>query len=130
MKKKIEKKSTIKLSTSKNNVKKTSKKNKSSSIKKQYLKSDHMCNVTFRMPKEAAQGAKNVTVVGDFNNWNLTETKMKKLSNGDFTITLKLHCDREYRFRYLIDADQWENDWFADKYIPNPYGFDDSVIVV
>ncbi len=88
MKKKIEKKSTLKVSASKNNVNKTSKKNKNSCIKKQYLKSDYMCNVTFRLPKEVAQGAKNVTVVGDFNNWNLTETKMNKLSNGDFTITL------------------------------------------
>jgi 1,4-alpha-glucan branching enzyme len=71
-----------------------------------------------------------VTIVGDFNNWNLTENKMKKLKNGDFTLTMDLPCSREYRFRYLIDSNRWENDWFADKYLPNNFGADDSVVVV
>jgi hypothetical protein len=98
--------------------------------KKTYIKSGRSCKVTFRLPKAAAPEARMVTVVGDFNNWNVTETKMKKLKNGDFTTTLELPCNREYRFRYLIDANRWENDWFADKYIPNRYGSDDSVVVI
>lgn len=98
--------------------------------KKNYIKSGTSCKVTFRLPKAAAPEARIVTVVGDFNNWNVTETKMKKLKNGDFTTTLELPCNREYRFRYLIDANRWENDWFADKYIPNRYGSDDSVVVI
>jgi hypothetical protein len=98
--------------------------------KKQYIKAGKSCKVTFRLPKEAAPAARMVTVVGDFNNWNVTETKMKKLKSGDFTTTLELSSNREYRFRYLIDANRWENDWFADKYIPNRYGDDDSVIVI
>ncbi|MBI5099165.1 MAG: isoamylase early set domain-containing protein [Nitrospirae bacterium] len=100
------------------------------SLKKQYVKSNNICKVTFRLPKDAAQNAEMVTIVGDFNNWNLTENKMKQLKNGDFTLTLDLPCSREYRFRYLIDANRWENDWFADKYLPNDFGADDSVVVV
>jgi 1,4-alpha-glucan branching enzyme len=100
------------------------------SLKKQYVKSNNICKVTFRLPKDAAQNAQMVTIVGDFNNWNLTENKMKQLKNGDFTLTLDLPCSREYRFRYLIDANRWENDWFADKYLPNDFGADDSVVVV
>lgn len=100
------------------------------SLKKQYVKSGAVCKVTFRLPKEAASDAKTVTIVGDFNNWDITENKMKKLKNGDFTLTLDLPCNREYRFRYLIDTNRWENDWFADKYIPNDFGADDSVVVV
>lgn len=99
-------------------------------FKKQYLKSNPLCKVTFRLPKDAALDANMVSIVGDFNNWNLTETQMKKLKNGDFTVTLELPRDREYRFRYLVDSNRWENDWFADKYIPNDYGTDDSVVVV
>ncbi len=99
-------------------------------IEKQYLKSKPVCKVTFRLPKEAVPGAKTVSVVGDFNNWNVKQSRMKKLSNGDFTLTLPLPCSREYHFRYLIDTDKWENDWFADKYIPNEYGEDNSVVVV
>lgn len=98
--------------------------------KKQYIKSGKACKVTFRLPKAAAPDARIVTVVGDFNNWNVSETKMKKLKNGDFTTTLELHCNREYRFRYLIDSSRWENDWSADKYVRNRYGSDDSVVVI
>ncbi len=105
-------------------------KNNTRSLKKQYLKTAAKCKVTFRLPKEAALDANVVTIVGDFNGWNLSETKMKKLKSGDFTCTLELPCNREYRFRYLIDSNRWENDWFADKYIPNAFGSDDSVVVI
>ena len=100
------------------------------SLKKQYLKKNPSCKVTFRLPKEAAPDAQVVSIVGDFNNWSITENKMAKLKNGDFKLVLELPCDREYKFRYLIDTNRWENDWFADKYIPNGYGSDDSVLVI
>lgn len=102
----------------------------SKQIKKQYLNSVNTCKVTFRLPKEAASGAQSVTIVGDFNNWNITETPMKKLKNGDFKLTLELPCDREYSFRYLIDANRWEKDWFADKHIPGDSDIVDSIVVV
>lgn len=111
-------------------VEKRSNNNGNSGIKKQYLKSNGSCNVTFILQKEAAPDAQVVTIVGDFNNWNLTETQMKKLKNGNFKITLKLSRDREYRFRYFVDANRWENDWHADKYVPNPFGCDDSLVIV
>jgi hypothetical protein len=97
---------------------------------KKYLKAGHSCKVTFRLPKEAAPDAGVVTIVGDFNDWNKTETQMQKLKNGDFTKTIELACNREYRFRYLIDSQIWENDWSADKYVRNRYGSDDSVVVI
>jgi hypothetical protein len=97
---------------------------------KKPLTSKPACKVTFRLPKEAAPEAQGVTIVGEFNNWNTTETPLKRTENGDFTITLELPCNAEYRFRYLIDGTRWENDWCADKYIPNNFGYDDSVVVV
>ncbi|UCH80587.1 MAG: isoamylase early set domain-containing protein [Nitrospiraceae bacterium] len=131
-----QKQSTAKLSLKKGNGKKPAKsvipvkESVISGIKKQYLKSNGSCNVTFRLPREAAPDAQVVTIVGDFNNWNLTDNKMKKLKNGDFKVTLKLHRDREYRFKYFIDSSRWENDWCADKYIPNTFGSDDSLVIV
>ncbi len=119
---KKQKLNTVKLSPKKPIVKKPVKKDEISSIKKRYLNSNGSCNVTFRLPKEAAHGARVVTIVGDFNNWNLTESQMKKLKSGDFKATLKLHRDKEYRFRYFIDNTRWENDWCADKYVPNAFG--------
>jgi len=128
------KKKGIKVSESKENNKMLSKKqqsrSKSEGLKKRYLKTGGICEVTFRLPKVAAGDAKSVTIVGDFNKWNITETKMKKLKNGDFELTLELPCDREYSFRYLIDANRWEKDWFADKHIPGDSGVDESVVVV
>jgi 1,4-alpha-glucan branching enzyme len=100
------------------------------SLKKQYMKSNPVCKVTFRLPKDAAPGASTVSIVGEFNNWDMTEHQMKKMKNGDFTATVELPCNREFRFRYLIDSCRWENDWFADKYLPNEYGSDDSVVVI
>lgn len=100
------------------------------SLKKQYMKTNPVCKVTFRLPRAAAPDAGTVSLVGEFNNWNMSEHPMKKLKNGDFTATVELPCNREFRFRYLIDSCRWENDWFADKYLPNDHGSDDSVVVV
>jgi hypothetical protein len=97
-------------------------------IKKEYSQSRGLCKVTFRLPAAAAPTAKKVTVVGDFNGWNRETTSLKKQENGDFAVTLDLHAGREYRFRYLIDGQRWENDWHADKYVMSPYGGEDSVV--
>lgn len=102
----------------------------SKSLTKKYVKNSRSCKVTFRLPKEAAPNARMVTIVGDFNNWKITETKMTKLKSGDFKVTVEMPCNREYSFRYLVDSNNWENDWFADKYIPNQFGGEDSVVIV
>lgn len=96
---------------------------------KQYFKGGSGCKVTFRLPEEATVDARSVTIVGDFNNWDPAKTPMKRMKNGGFFATLDLESNREYKFKYLIDG-QWENDWFADKYIPNEFGSDDSVVIV
>jgi len=99
-------------------------------LKKEYLKTRKSCKVTFRLPSIAAEGAKHVYIVGDFNNWNMYDNPMRKLKNGDFTITLELEPEREYQFRYLIDELKWENDWNADKYEKSPYGDSDNSVVI
>ncbi|MEW6602530.1 MAG: hypothetical protein AB1499_16275 [Nitrospirota bacterium] len=65
--------------SNKRDVNKVSLKPKTESLKKQYHKTKNVCKVTFTLPKEAAADAKSVTIVGDFNKWNITENKMKKL---------------------------------------------------
>lgn len=101
------------------------------SLKKQYLKSTPACKVTFRLPPEAAKDASSVNIVGEFNDWDIYATPLKKLRDGTFTVTLKLEPNREYQFRYLIDENNWENDWDADKYVSSPYGnVENSVAVV
>jgi 1,4-alpha-glucan branching enzyme len=133
MKKATKKKATTKVSNTKAKAKTKPKSTQCSVIeglKKQYLKAKHLCKVTFRLPKDAAPEAETVTLVGDFNGWSMEETPMQKLKSGDFKLTLDLECAREYRFKYLIDSNRWENDWCADKYAPNEHGGDDSVVIV
>ena len=97
---------------------------------KQYFNGGSKCKVTFRLPMEAALNAKKVTIVGDFNDWNTSNTPMKQVTRGDYLVTLELQSNREYRFKYLVDNIRWENDWCADEYSPNEYGSDDSVVKV
>jgi hypothetical protein len=97
-------------------------------IKKAHIMTRNICKVTFRLPGEAASKAATVTVVGDFNDWNREVTPLEKLGNGDFAVTVELEAGKEYRFRYLIDGQRWENDWHADKYVEGPYGAEDSVV--
>lgn len=100
------------------------------SLKKQYLKKKSLCKVTFSLPKAAVGSATRVSLVGDFNEWNKDATPMKRMKNGTFTATLELQPNREYHFRYFVDGERWENDWHADKYVPNSHGSDDSVIIL
>jgi len=99
-------------------------------VKKDYRKDGSLCRVTFKLPKMAAPESQDVSIVGDFNKWDRDASPMKRLKNGDFLITLDLKSRQEYRFRYLINGNQWENDWNADRYVPNDFGEDDSVVIV
>lgn len=98
-------------------------------IKKQYLKNKPVCKVTFTLPKEAAPEASSVSVVGEFNDWNIYATPMKKFKNGSFKVTVDLEAGRDYQFRYLVDENTWENDWDADKYVRSDFGNCDNSVV-
>lgn len=97
---------------------------------KRYYENGTKCRVTFRLLREMAKNTQKVTIVGDFNNWDGSESSMKRLENGDFVITMVLDSKREYRFKYLVDGHRWENDWYADKFVANDYGSKDSVVIV
>lgn len=97
-------------------------------IKKEYTKTGRSCRVTFELPPGSAE--RSVSVVGDFNDWNEEATPLKRRRDGSFSTTISAKPGRRYHFRYLIDGHRWENDPAADKYAPNPFGTEDSVIEV
>ena len=99
------------------------------SFKKQYLKSKPVCKVTFKLSKEEAKNAESVRLVGDFNDWDTHSEPMKKLKNGGFTSTVNLETDKQYQFRYLLNDQEWENDWKADEYIPSPVSLEENSVV-
>lgn len=97
-------------------------------LNKQYLKTKPVCKVTFTLPEQIK--AENAFIVGDFNNWDEKSTPMKRVKkNSQFTIVLELEKGREYQFRYLVNGTDWHNDWNADKYVPNPFSGDNSVVI-
>lgn len=94
-------------------------------IKKQFLKSKPVCKVTFSIQ---AEDAKNVAVVGSFNDWSETATPLKKLKNGTFKETLDLESGVSYEFRYLVDGN-YVNDEEADSYAWSDFaGAENSVL--
>ncbi|MEN8264317.1 MAG: PilZ domain-containing protein [Nitrospirota bacterium] len=99
-------------------------------IIKHYHANGRKCRVTFRLLREMAKDTESVAIVGDFNDWDSNRSQMTRLDNGDFVITMELDNSAEYRFRYLMDGHRWENDWHADKFVPNDHGSKDSVAIV
>ena len=91
---------------------------------------DGKCTVKFTVSKEAAGGAKTISIAGDWNSWSSTTDVLKKGKNGDFSISIVLEKGKEYQFRYLLDGARWENDWAADKYIPAPFSSTDNSVVI
>lgn len=100
------------------------------SLKKRYLKSRPVCKVTFRLDGRVAADAETVFLAGDFNDWDIQKTPMKKLKNGAFTVTLDLPVNRQYQFRYLVDQETWKNDRAADHYVPSGFADSKNCVVV
>lgn len=96
-------------------------------LKKRFLKNGQV-KVEFILPDAIATEADTAYLVGDFNDWDEKATPMKKFKNGKFKVDMKLDANRDYQFRYLVDGNQWHNDWDADRYVANPFSGDNSVI--
>lgn len=99
------------------------------SIRKQFLKSKPVCKVTFKIPEKTGNSAKKAHVVGEFNNWSISATPMKRLKTGAFSVTMKLEKGRSYQFRYLLEQSKWENDPDADGYSPTPFGDSHNCVI-
>lgn len=99
------------------------------SLKKNYLKSKAVCKVTFTLPVKEVDGAKKVSLVGEFNDWDVDNAiNMRKVKNT-YTRTLDLEVGKTYQFRYLLDGEKWVNDNEADAYVPAGVGFEENCVV-
>jgi len=97
-------------------------------IKKDYSRDGKTCKVTFILP--SVVDAQSACVCGDFNDWDMESTPMKKNEDGTLSTTVKLQVEKEYKFRYCIDNSRWENDPDADMQVANPFGSEDSLVKV
>ena len=99
-------------------------------LKKEFLKSKPTAKVTFTLPLEAIEGAKEVRVLGEFNNWDWASAPVMKAGKTNYTAIINLAAGNTYEVRYKGDNGAWANDWAADSYVPAPYNVDNSVVVV
>ena len=95
------------------------------SIKKQFLKSKPICKVTFEI---ASPEANSVSVVGDFNQWNIEEGLLKKQKNGVYKGTFELNKDQSYEFKYVIDG-VYVNETSADDYKWNDFANTENSVI-
>ena len=97
-------------------------------LKKSYSKTGRACRVTFKYTPE--QEAAEASVLGEFNSWDPAAHPMKKRKDGSFSTTLSLDAGHEYRFRYLLDGENWVNDNESDNEVRNQFGTLDCVVAV
>ncbi len=75
-----------------------------------------------------APGAREVSLTGDFNNWDPNMNLMKKDERGIWKTTLSLKPGR-YEYRFLVDGN-WENDPSCCDCVPNEFGSQNCVKIV
>jgi len=74
-----------------------------------------------------APDAKEVLVVGEFDNWDTTKNKMRRDKDGNWKKKITL-APGQYEYRFLVDGN-WQNDPHAEQRT-NPFGSQNSVVNV
>jgi 1,4-alpha-glucan branching enzyme len=81
--------------------------------------------VTFKLE---APEAKEVCLMGDFNNWNAKTHTMKMDKNRIWNKIVMLYPGR-YEYQFLVDG-QWKNDPKNEQTVPNRFGTRNNVLQV
>lgn len=72
--------------------------------------------------------AREVFLVGSFNNWDQRATPMQRDGLGDWSTELELPSG-QYHYRFIVDG-EWRDDPSAQQTALNPFGGFDAVVVV
>ena len=75
-----------------------------------------------------AVDAKDVYLVGEFNNWDVKTHPMKKNGNGNWSRQLLLP-EGKYEYKFFVDS-QWVKDPQNDRVCTNCFGTENSVVRV
>lgn len=76
----------------------------------------------------SAPGAKEVSLVGNFNHWNSQANPMKKDKKGIWKVAISLAPGR-YEYRFVADGN-WENDPTCPGCVANEFGGENCVRIV
>jgi len=98
------------------------KKRKSEELKSE-TKKPKMVNFALSAPE-----AKNVSLTGDFNSWDIHSHTLKKNFKGTWEININLNPGR-YEYRFLVDG-EWRNDPNCTTCVPNPFGTKNCILTL
>jgi hypothetical protein len=76
-----------------------------------------------------AKDAREVTIAGDFNDWNATSAPMQRLPNGVWSIVLPLAPGRHV-YSFVVDGRRWVPDAAAPRAPENDFGAESSIVLV
>jgi 1,4-alpha-glucan branching enzyme len=83
--------------------------------------------VTFRVSHVI--WADSIALVGEFNGWDPHSLPLRQShAEGDWSVIVELEAHHTYRFRYLVNGEEWMDDDHCDGYEPNIYGSSDSIV--
>lgn len=86
--------------------------------------------ITFSYPAEAMQGATEIFLVGDFNDWNIEDAiKFEYAMDGFFKAVAELEEGQTYNYRFLLDNGRWVNDHNAQSYVVIPELYVDNCVI-
>lgn len=91
---------------------------------KKFFKTKDEAEVTFEFSRDDVE---SVALCGDFNDWQPLSMKYNK-KEKTFRTKVRLPKGEDFHFRYLINENEWENDYEADSYLPNAFGTENSVV--
>lgn len=95
-------------------------------LEKEPLESGYV-RITFRVSHHI--WADSIALLGEFNDWDAHSHPLRQTrDDGEWHTALILQANKAYRFRYLVNDEEWMDDDHADAYEPNPFGGFDSVV--
>lgn len=94
-------------------------------LTKKFFKTKDEAEITFEFQRDDID---KIELVADFNDWQPLAMKFNKTQKV-FKTKVRLPKNETFQFRYLINDNEWENDYKADQYLPNDFGSDNSIVV-
>jgi len=89
------------------------------------VKKENYKRITFKLH---APDAQRVSLAGDFNAWDPEMHPLKKSSAGLWKKMVSLSPGR-YEYRFMVDG-EWHNDPDCTTCSPNPFGSNNSVLIL
>ena len=96
-------------------------------IKQSFVKSKKKYKVSFEVPTDRIGKGRDVRVLGTFNGWSWDKGLAMTNGGGTYKADIEL-APGDYQFRYLVDNQEWQNDWEAQGYTASGYNSDNCLL--